>query len=749
MKKKLWRWVQQQEIEKLKSEIREEESRLRGTRGEVGCGGGLGGNNPTLLRNHRLHPAHARTQSELPANVIFRPVSLITSTKKGFLGKGESPLSEKADDHSEHSEDDGHPLPNVESGASGNSNHRSKHSSRQSHPSQVLHTRKSSKVINRQSRPQTDALNAISDQISRVEHTDPQSSSQNSKTTPAKGSSPPEPESLPNPLESKTEQKLMNSELPRDTPNILKNQNIIFGHVGQMNIFPLSAKKETPLAQFPVGLGPEEARTQDLPLQKHSLDRRHQRDSSNQNVEVFKTAPPAKQDRWAESGLAAFLREGNLAPQLNTTTRRFLTARELTELNADLLSQSRVHVWQKIDCVDLNHPFELFNMTPKKSLTLADSKPAHLDVIRRLEFVENQRKELLALTFSEDATIRTWRVTYSTSDSQAGEAVNVSKTRLTVPDLPGPLHFKPGLATHETKEWRPPNFQEKPSRKQLGRAASFLNLETSKNPIAKLKRGVIVRAHPRAIFSSCVSRFQNAPVRVFSGDQSGTINCYEVESDGLDRIKSFKAGSEPVWALDALDADSLVASSPNKLKMFSVSRSTDYRGELLFENKSGLFGNLKALTATSFIVNSYSTATLDSEFVLYDAEGQREVSRIPSSQKFCNSMAVIPNLSMLLSANEDKTVSVFDTREGCQTNHFNAHSDAVTAIDVCPDKNLFVTAGADSTVRLWDLRSLRIHNVIHAHRRKHDDSIFDVRFDAAARLIGSAGADGALKIFHF
>lgn len=106
-----------------------------------------------------------------------------------------------------------------------------------------------------------------------------------------------------------------------------------------------------------MGLEPEEARTQDLPFQKHSLDRRHQRDSSNQNVEVFKTAPPAKQDRWAESGLAAFLREGNLAPQLNTTTRRFLTARELTELNADLLGQSRVHVWQKIDCIDLNHPF--------------------------------------------------------------------------------------------------------------------------------------------------------------------------------------------------------------------------------------------------------------------------------------------------------------------------------------------------------------------------------------------------------
>lgn len=86
----------QQEIEKLKSEIREEESRLRGTRGEVGCGGGAWrDNNPTLLRNHHLHPAHARTQSELPANVIFRPVTLITSTKKGFLGKEKAPFPKR------------------------------------------------------------------------------------------------------------------------------------------------------------------------------------------------------------------------------------------------------------------------------------------------------------------------------------------------------------------------------------------------------------------------------------------------------------------------------------------------------------------------------------------------------------------------------------------------------------------------------------------------------------------------------
>lgn len=738
----------QQEIQRLKSEIRDEELRLRNNELEALRRNGLAADNPTLLRNNRFQPTHARTQSELPANVIFRPVNIIASTKKGVLGKGESPLSEKADDHSDHSDNDGEPLHHAESGVSGDSNFRSKQSSGHSHPGHVVQMQTSLKVVSRPSRPQTDTLNPISDQISRVEHTDPHSSSQNSKMTPAKGSGLPEPEPQPNPLESKTEQKMMSADLPRDFQNILKNQNVIFGHLGPVNLFPQSVKKESALGQFPAGLVREESRTQDQPFQKIGLERKTQRELSNPKLEVFKTSSPPKQERWADSSLAAFLKEGPPEQQA-TLNRKFFTARELMEMNADLLGLPRFHVWQKIDCLDLNHPFELFNVTPKKSLTLGDSKAAHLDVIRRLEFVENQRKELLALTFSEDSTIRTWRVAFSNTDPNVGEAAKKSEFRQQISEHVVPTPQELNLEPPKPKEWAPPIWAQHSSRKQLGKAASFLNLEASKAPTVKLKPGKMVRAHSGAIFSSCVSRLPNAPVRVFSGDQSGTVNCFEIESEGLDRIKSFKAGSEPVWALDVLDADSLVTSSPNKVKVFSVSRSTDHRGELLFENVSGLFGNLKALNSTSFIVHSYSPATLDGEFILYDVGAQREVCRMASSQKICNSMAVIPHLGILLSANEDKTVSVFDTREQCQTNFFNAHSDAVTAIDVCPDKNLVVTAGADSTVRLWDLRSLRIHNVIHAHRRKHDDSIFDVRFDAAARIIGSAGADGALKIFHF
>ena len=410
-------------------------------------------------------------------------------------------------------------------------------------------------------------------------------------------------------------------------------------------------------------------------------------------------------------------------------------------MNADLFDRTHNHSWQKIDCPELGHPFELFNVGNKKSLTLADSKTAHFDVIRKLEFVEDPIAGLVALTFSEDATIRTWRVLFESSEADLPESSNPQTT------IQAPHHSRnhPGL----TGETHLPTWTYQTSKRQIGRATSFLNMDGQRGSLPKLKRGVIVRAHLGSIFSSCVSKLSDGLIRVFSGDRLGTVNVFGMTNGLLKPIRSFRTGSEPVWAVDVLDSDFLVTSSPNKVKVFCLSKATDRREELLFENKTGLFGQMKSLDSHSLIVNSYDPSTLSNEFVGYDITNQTESFRIPSSQGFCNAMAVLPSMGILLSANEDKTVSVYDTREHCQTNHFNAHSDSVTAISVCANQNLFATGGADSSVRLWDLRSLRIHNVIHAHRRKFDDSIFDVKFDPTGRVIGSCGAEGTLKIFQF
>ena len=104
---------------------------------------------------------------------------------------------------------------------------------------------------------------------------------------------------------------------------------------------------------------------------------------------------------------------------------------------------------------------------------------------------------------------------------------------------------------------------------------------------------------------------------------------------------------------------------------------------------------------------------------------------------------------MLISANEDRSVSLYDIREKEQMRSFVAHSNAVVSFDVNVDRHMLATTGCDSSIRMWDLRTLRCISELSVHRMKYDDSIFDVKFDPTADFLCTAGADSSVKIFQF
>jgi hypothetical protein len=733
LKNRPLKWIKQDEITSLKWQIQVEEvARTAQSLAPLQPGFGLT-ENTSLDRQTRSKVTHARTQSELPANIKLSAQNFVGFIKKSIQFKEDSPLFEK-DSQSSEPEDSGvNPTPPVESAASLRSKQESIESRLGARPSSV---KKSTKGGPKKS-PLLEERFVLD--LAKLHHpfTGPvPPPDDNPKTVPKKTEGLLDWPPVPAPFESRTEQKMINRDSkPIDTSKNQPLPPLISGSSNKKE--PANKLKDQP--GFPhvdpkieYVLNPERAPKRAPLALKLEADDRLQKPSTKVLKNLLTDFPPT--NRHSADAIEA--------------SKRFVTTRELLDMNADLFDRTHQHSWQKIDCPDLSHPFELFNVANKKSLTLADSKAAHFDVIRKVEFVEEPGMGLMALTFSEDATIRTWKVLLQSSEMAVLDSPQKAVSTILVPHH---SRYHPGLAEEDklTKELLPPIWTYQTSKRQIGRATSFLNMDGQKGIFPRLKRGAIVRAHFGSIFSSCVSRPGDRPVRIFSGDRLGSVNCFSLESGLLKPVRTFRTGSEPVWDIDLLDHDLLVTSSPNKVKVYRVSKASDRREELLFENKTGLFGKLKTLDDRTIIVNTYDAATLANEFIGFDVPTQSESFRIASSQQFCNAMAVIPNMGILLSANEDKTVSIYDTREHCQTNHFNAHSDSVTSISVCPDKNVFVTGGADSSVRLWDLRSLRIHNEIHAHRRKFDDSIFDVKFDPAGRIIGSGGAEGTLKIFQF
>lgn len=61
--------------------------------------------------------------------------------------------------------------------------------------------------------------------------------------------------------------------------------------------------------------------------------------------------------------------------------------------------------------------------------------------------------------------------------------------------------------------------------------------------------------------------------------------------------------------------------------------------------------------------------------------------------------------------------------------------------------NCVLPTGHDCSIRLWQLDSKQCVQEITAHRKKFDESIFDVAFHPSKPYIASAGADALAKVF--
>ena len=59
----------------------------------------------------------------------------------------------------------------------------------------------------------------------------------------------------------------------------------------------------------------------------------------------------------------------------------------------------------------------------------------------------------------------------------------------------------------------------------------------------------------------------------------------------------------------------------------------------------------------------------------------------------------------------------------------------------------FSFLGHDCSIRLWNLDSKTCVQEITSHRKKFDESIYDVAFHPNKPYIASAGADGLAKVF--
>lgn len=76
-----------------------------------------------------------------------------------------------------------------------------------------------------------------------------------------------------------------------------------------------------------------------------------------------------------------------------------------------------------------------------------------------------------------------------------------------------------------------------------------------------------------------------------------------------------------------------------------------------------------------------------------------------------------------------------------------AHLDSVTSPTVDPDGICLISGSHKSSIRLWNLDSKTCVEEITAHRKKLDESIYNVAFHLSKACIASAGAEVLANVF--
>ncbi|KAM4013301.1 striatin-3 isoform 5-T5 [Anomaloglossus baeobatrachus] len=140
--------------------------------------------------------------------------------------------------------------------------------------------------------------------------------------------------------------------------------------------------------------------------------------------------------------------------------------------------------------------------------------------------------------------------------------------------------------------------------------------------------------------------------------------------------------------------------------------------------------------------------------VIYDLETSQSVlqlsapsdSSIPFSGHI-NKVVSHPTLPVTIAAYEDRHIKFFDNKSGKTIHSMVAHLDAVTSLAVDPNGIYLMSGSHDSSIRLWNLDSKTCVQEITAHRKKLDESIYDVAFHPSKAFIASAGADALAKVF--
>ncbi|XP_069882406.1 striatin-3 isoform X4 [Dipodomys merriami] len=267
------------------------------------------------------------------------------------------------------------------------------------------------------------------------------------------------------------------------------------------------------------------------------------------------------------------------------------------------------------------------------------------------------------------------------------------------------------------------------------------------------------RAHIGPVLSLAIS---SNGEQCFSGGVDATIQWWNMPSPNVDPYDTYEsnilagtlvAHTNAVWGLaySGIKNQLLSCSADGTIRLWNPQEKLPCICTYNGDKEHGVPTSVDFIGCDpAHMVTSFNTGSA----VIYDLETSQSLVMLLSqveaglqSNNHINRVVSHPTLPVTITAHEDRHIKFFDNKTGKMIHSMVAHLDAVTSLAVDPNGIYLMSGSHDCSIRLWNLDSKTCVQEITAHRKKLDESIYDVAFHPSKAYIASAGADALAKVF--
>lgn len=267
------------------------------------------------------------------------------------------------------------------------------------------------------------------------------------------------------------------------------------------------------------------------------------------------------------------------------------------------------------------------------------------------------------------------------------------------------------------------------------------------------------RAHIGPVLSLAIS---SNGEQCFSGGIDATIQWWNMPSPNVDPYDTYEsnvlagtlvAHTDAVWGLaySGIKNQLLSCSADGTVRLWTPQEKLPCICTYNGDKGHGIPTSVDFIGCDpAHMVTSFNTGSA----VIYDLETSQSLVMLSSqvdsglqSSNHINRVVSHPTLPVTITAHEDRHIKFFDNKTGKMIHSMVAHLDAVTSLAVDPNGIYLMSGSHDCSIRLWNLDSKTCVQEITAHRKKLDESIYDVAFHPSKAYIASAGADALAKVF--